>query len=445
LNGTDSWKEKALRQSIERIVDCVKDFKKERVTEEDYTSGYGFLSELVEVTERGTLVSYPGRLERVSKSVGRLRIDEVLETIREKELEKSFIEIAEEAKGSNIVNFKLTRFVNNLLKPEADFDHISEMMIDEILERPVTWQIRAFLFGLVVDEPSLEMKYLTIRNPLRSDFIPDFIDWRRYDQPENVPDTNRWEPVHVVAEWKESGIPKSRHAETKLIRCVKRNIHELRLCKSSKFLLTKWIATNDFVGIDEFSFDEIYRHSIDEGRYPSPTIFGEREQKKYNLLVDPILRREDLERNLRERVNRAMGMYDLACARDGVESILFSVIGLETLYSDGGSELKYKLASRTTGFLSRLWGESSIIFQNMTDAYDLRSRYVHGLSLKTSKEEISEVESIMLEYLRCSIISWLGGAYKSENAQTLRNTLDRAPFDEKASNRIDDFVKGVIF
>ena len=77
------------------------------------------------------------------------------------------------------------------------------------------------------------------------------------------------------------------------------------------------------------------------------------------------------------------------------------VTGMEALYSDGSSEMSYKLRIRASFLLSmlgRLSHDPPTIFMNMKDAYNKRSKIVHG-------EVIDKITPTpILSYLRLSLL-----------------------------------------
>ncbi len=95
--------------------------------------------------------------------------------------------------------------------------------------------------------------------------------------------------------------------------------------------------------------------------------------------------------------------------------LMFGVIGLESLFYDGGGEISYKLRMRVTKLLSLLGFDYEKVRKNVKEAYGKRCSYVHGEEITPANEELKKLSNAILEYLRVSIIAFMGlNASKSE-------------------------------
>lgn len=68
---------------------------------------------------------------------------------------------------------------------------------------------------------------------------------------------------------------------------------------------------------------------------------------------------------------------------------------LETLFSNDSTELSHKLAERVAHFLSTNKAERIVIFKFIKKAYDIRSKIVHGATIKDN--HIDGLESLLIE------------------------------------------------
>lgn len=105
------------------------------------------------------------------------------------------------------------------------------------------------------------------------------------------------------------------------------------------------------------------------------------------------------------RIGRATKMYEEALFRESTESVLFAMIGLESLYSIGRNELRIGIAQRVSVMLNQIISESQcIVFDDVYDAYHTRSKFVHGDA--TDNDDTERLSSMLCEYLRLSILIW---------------------------------------
>lgn len=107
------------------------------------------------------------------------------------------------------------------------------------------------------------------------------------------------------------------------------------------------------------------------------------------------------------RVQRAFYFLQASRAQDRLpHKIAFYCTCLETLFSTDDQELRHQVAERAARFLGTNSTERQHIYQQVKDAYDIRSSVVHGdvLSKKFRKAETIQHYSVVCdEYLRSSI------------------------------------------
>ncbi len=110
----------------------------------------------------------------------------------------------------------------------------------------------------------------------------------------------------------------------------------------------------------------------------------------------------------------AMRRFSQANERERIEDkIIDLAICAEALFLGSGSssdgELSYRLSHRAAMFIEEKAEKQKVIFKFMKDAYDVRSRIVHGDALKLPKKEdgsecsLPEFSDVLEDYLRLSI------------------------------------------
>ena len=124
-----------------------------------------------------------------------------------------------------------------------------------------------------------------------------------------------------------------------------------------------------------------------------------------------------------------------------------AVMGLEALYLQGGEqqEMSYRLRMRVGKLLSLVGYNPSEIQERMKDAYEVRSKYVHGGLLKSKGSrklegkygDINEFTKTIINYLRASIVALLNRPSKN----TIIRRLDESLLD----NTREDEIRNILF
>lgn len=121
-----------------------------------------------------------------------------------------------------------------------------------------------------------------------------------------------------------------------------------------------------------------------------------------------------------------------------------AVMGLEALFLGGSTkemgELRYRLCMRAGKLLSLIDYNPDEVRKNLTDAYDIRSTYVHGGTLKQRGRQkyerkygdLNEFSKAILDYLRASIVALL----KRPSKTSLIQKIDDSFLDSKKEGEI---------
>lgn len=97
------------------------------------------------------------------------------------------------------------------------------------------------------------------------------------------------------------------------------------------------------------------------------------------------------------------------------EKLTRAVMGLEALFLENESELKYRLALRVSQLLGYLNEDPLKVFEKVSEAYEYRSSHVHGSVLSTEKQwKVKEALDQIWRYLRKSILIWMAEDLSSE-------------------------------
>jgi len=97
------------------------------------------------------------------------------------------------------------------------------------------------------------------------------------------------------------------------------------------------------------------------------------------------------------------------------EKLTRAVMGLEALFLENETELRFRLALRVAQLLGYLNEDSLIVYNTVSEAYDFRSSHVHGSVLSPDqKGKANEVLKHLWRYLRKAILIWIVEDVSSE-------------------------------
>ncbi|HEX4953969.1 MAG TPA: hypothetical protein VF017_11315 [Thermoanaerobaculia bacterium] len=129
---------------------------------------------------------------------------------------------------------------------------------------------------------------------------------------------------------------------------------------------------------------------------------------------------------------------------DSEEQTALAVASLEGFLLAGArGELKRTLSYRAAVFLEPAELDSQIVFQNIKDAYEVRSKYFHGESSADSRSErMTLLAKVLSNYARLVAAKLLELALDRENKNRLLEQLDEALLDESSRKGIQAGLRG---
>ena len=155
----------------------------------------------------------------------------------------------------------------------------------------------------------------------------------------------------------------------------------------------------------------------------------------YDLVEEEVIEKAD-----DDYLTIAFDRYQNALEDDeSNESRLTSAImSLEALLLGHEGELSEKLARRT-GILLGLFGHNAIEIRNkVKQAYEYRSRYVHG-EKKEEKENISNLTNVVVDYTRQCILVFLQLS-QSLDKENILNKLDNSSLHDDARKSLQEDI-----
>lgn len=337
-------------------------------------------------------------------------------------------------------------FFDRLLQEPENRDKIIRIALEEILQVPADWKCAVFLNGLV-SKKWHKVNEITIRPPVDADFKTHkvlVVEGVNPAIPLDVRETKVY-AVSSVLEFVAHDIPRGimpGHWENyeKVVSAIKQETRLLKLSTGGGWKFTSWAAESDsvmaFSAVDNRFPMEVYRISLGIFEFSH---FKEREKDVYNLvrhIVYPeyINKIENQSKKLRSAL-RAMELFNEASIRPPLESLLFSIIGLESILLRDSGEMRLKLSTRTAVLLECLGYSRSEVFRNVYNAYKVRSEFVHGDIIEDDDTDILAPK--ILEYLRFAILMWLdSGPESAKEEKQLQENLGRASMQEEKLEQI---------
>ena len=125
------------------------------------------------------------------------------------------------------------------------------------------------------------------------------------------------------------------------------------------------------------------------------------------------------------------------------EKLTRAVMGLESLFLENETELRFRLAVRVAQLLGCMNEDSSTVYATVSEAYDYRSSHVHGSVLTADKKlKAKEVLDKIWRYLRKAILLWLVEDVSSEAKKRLfLKQLDKALIDDSQRQNLKSRIE----
>ncbi len=439
---------------LHALIPLVEEIKENHL---DYSTEHTYLArytpEIIEYGEFGILIEYPESYERVNETEvpSRECVLEFLKIVNKHRKYKTDFSILTNYSGSLAENTELTKhLIRCLLDEDVDAEHSVDVFLSEIHDTPISIDVDLFIWGLQVDERGYDPIFGVIRRPLGSDFTKYYRVWGESDL--EFPQCYRpisWDhwPYHSVIEWRICNVTKEpRHVEEVLEQAIGL-LDELSLSIGVTTILAGYSARTDLTFEPHVPLWKSREHKLGtlfdwEGHIPRP-----RQLELKHILVHNVLTRTTFPRlqekcQLVSRVKTALKMYRESSRKSkDVEGILFSTVGLESLYTSDEQELRYKMAVRVSGIMEITRNDRKEAYEKVLEAYKIRSKFVHGEIGDLDSNQWSEIRRALVEYLRISILVFLRlPISKNKEITKFHSMLDSMHVDDDAKKRIIEWV-----
>lgn len=220
----------------------------------------------------------------------------------------------------------------------------------------------------------------------------------------------------------------------------------------SEYIVPDYLFDHPYQNYRDSTFDKSWIGKVD---YSNTTNFKQwirkGEEKK---LVSFAKKMEPILKNLSHRaylvgspIDLALHRYKDALVKSEVSAyrILSSITSLESLLSDGQSEINYKIKVRLAGLLSHFNFDGKDIMLNLGKAYDLRSKLVHGSALKQALLAFAtENAKHIINYNRICLIVYLQLKDKF-NKEDFISIIDESLVNSSKRSELNRIIKDNIF
>jgi len=128
------------------------------------------------------------------------------------------------------------------------------------------------------------------------------------------------------------------------------------------------------------------------------------------------------------------------------EKLTYAIMGTEALLLEGETELKFRLQSRLARLLGSLNESPQTVFVDLSEAYELRSSYVHGASLTPQeRSKCDEMLTRLWRYLRKTILFMMLHEITSDGKKKqFLKQLDFALVDQEKAQAVADQCRQVL-
>lgn len=430
-----------LRQDIDNLIKTLDLVSKEVTIYGEHTGPYRYpVIRITHQDQEGTHVVLVDEDFDVSNEmrVDWISLEEVhkkmLDTLEYKKLEAVF----RRRFGERSYEY-LNDFITEIIEGNLDEEEIISRAIQEILYLPSRWDFKLYIQGLIIKHERIELDEFIIRKPTSSDFGPH--------TPWSIDDDSDVIPVHVVIEWASHNIRKGNRYMNERGAEVARILTKLRLVKAGQYKVSAWtaIAPSLFDGgndIIELASTPFFLGLSPLMKVPSITHFEDsdcKQYERYRLLIFP-----SLEKSHNREIGFAINILNEIAWRTYDESLLFCIIGLESLYMENEPELRLKLSTRVTALLDYFKLNSEVVYDDIWNSYNLRNRFVHG---GTAKKQTAPKDEALLarlvDYLRLSIVIWSQILEKIKYKDFIR-ILDKSIFSNTAKKQMESILQPVM-
>lgn len=267
-------------------------------------------------------------------------------------------------------------------------------------KKPINWTIHLWLQNIVIESDEIEIaKGVFLRHPTKEQLAD--VSIRSYHTSEFDQMTGRGLSFGAILSFSiQAKRPGINTYPEKIIKEIENWLNVLRLFKPSSLIATYQmiIPTSLFEyeisQSNEQPFDKFWKGKIEHQDTSSFKLYLKQEEEKllqsFIPSIKPIINGVSHKTYLSGNwIDLALHRYNDSLVKSEVNAyrILSAITSLESLLSDGNTELTFKIGIRCSKLVSFFGFNATETFKKMKLAYSLRSKLVHGSKLKTEEND----------------------------------------------------------
>lgn len=326
----------------------------------------------------------------------------------------------------------LMRFLDRHVS-EEELNELIKLFIDDLEGKPVIWSVVAWLKGLWLKDEEIEISEgLRIRRPKPEDLTLELPIHDAFI----VPIETECPSAILEIALKASDNLSALNELTKLTIAL-RLYKPCSICPTKVILKPKSILRSSETH-KPFPASIVYPCSLSLEEAPALKVFLDRVVKWIPVIQGRV--------GLIDYVSIALKRYDeaLFCS-DPVERLTEAVMGLEALYLKPSErmELAHRLAQRVARCISIYGYDVLNVFKLVKEAYDIRSRFVHGAPIELKEHrKIIELANEIVRYLQVSVLMFLElKSYANIKKDDFLDIVDRSLLSLKDQEYLEKLIR----
>lgn len=316
--------------------------------------------------------------------------------------------------------------------------HLSGLIakfLDELSREP-DWKITIWLSGVWVEHAQIELaEGVILRQPIASDFEDEVpLAWLPYHHRDV-------DKMSLMAVLEFTVRETSYYQASDEISNFENLLKLFRLGQISRLKHTASPSrlTGLTLGTSITSHGKVFPSYKYEFRQDDVDVFT-RYHERVRPLLDELTEQDDY-------IGIAYHRYKAALSEGAESRIALAINCLEALYLGSGveQELRHRLSQRVAALLrQKMSDRGTDIYQKVRDAYDIRSKFVHGaVGGRKGRQAAYDLSIPILEYARVSVLIFLQ-LRKVKSKDEFLKLIDRSLLDETDYKELIDLVMPVI-
>lgn len=433
------------REVLSTLVDEIRNFLDNEILDDDweekpitvYSPNHRHTNEMFYLVRY--LQSYNNEIERTLKSDAYRNFNEQVKATESYSNFVASLDNGMQSFGPVILYRLYAKIAANPNRCEEFID----IVLAELDGTAVKWRCKVFLQGLKADG-SICAGNLIIR-PIDITDLPIYRGALDFQPPVLIQRDLIFNASSVIIV-EPNEIPVGLKGLPQIVQRIELMLSKLRVSKGGDWVSTAWFAESEWVTeYSKFSnttfcpgrpFLLMPDHGINR---LSTTTLTSTDGLNFSELESEVFPNLTNDWKTTRKIQLALRMFNECVQRPIEEKLLFSIIGLESLYLSGDTELRLRLAIRIGMLMGLLGYDKALVYKDVLDGYKFRSNFIHGETIDSSG--LDEIIHRIIEYLRLSLLVWLEVDSKKSVMNDLLPELESAAMDsEKHELVLEKFI-----